>query len=457
MRGFTDLSNELHLEILQYLPPPDLGSFFCVNRHLYALTAIHRISYQSLKRRFSTSLNTHQPGSTAKLIKSILADPQIALYVQHYTIDGWREGWDPEKEVHGNNMPEHVEYSASDMRQLELALRDSQYVYIDEIEDWIERLKVGDEHVLIAHALTLFPNLTSIDFQTPDDLTSWCVKRAIHRIADAERPGGPLAKLISVTIGASECSDFIDPDDIEVITMLPSVRIVNAERVGDAYGSFEDIVPRIGSNVTDLNISDGDLAPQRLMLLLQSFESLQSFTYWPTFLSRRNCDFDAFSIVVILLLCVQDSLRELQIRVGSAIENYMGSLRKFRVLEYLETDTKLLFGHSLSLVQNFQASLPPSIREVKLHGKHLNNRALREHLTSLVMCRGLLPNLSNIELVGTETSSNEAAMLQDMCARVNISLTFVDRGPVSLPTFTRHRGHYAKRQAKKALTQREVL
>lgn len=33
---FTDLSNELHLDILQYLPPPDLGSFLCVIRHLYA-------------------------------------------------------------------------------------------------------------------------------------------------------------------------------------------------------------------------------------------------------------------------------------------------------------------------------------------------------------------------------------------------------------------------------------
>lgn len=135
------------------------------------------------------------------------------------------------------------------------------------------------------------------------------------------------------------------------------------------FENFEDIVPLTGSNVTDLNISDSDIPSQRLMLLLQSFDSLQSFTYWPAILSQRDYGFHAFAIVINLLLCVQDSLRELQIRAGSANESYMGSLRRSSVLEYLETDTKLLFGDSLSLVQNFQTSLPPSIRKVKLHGK----------------------------------------------------------------------------------------
>lgn len=90
-------------------------------------------------------------------------------------------------------------------------------------------------------------------------------------------------------------------------------------------------------------------------------------------------------------------------------------------------------------------------------GKHSNSRALRLHLTSLTESRITLPNFSNIELLGTETSSDEAAMLQNLCARANISLTFVEYGPVELPIFTSRRGHYAKRQAQKAWIQRGAL
>lgn len=103
----------------------------------------------------------------------------------------------------------------------------------------------------------------------------------------------------------------------------------------------------------------------------------------------------------------------------------MGSLCTFCVLEHLDTDTMILFGDSYSLVQNFQTSLPPSIQEVKLHGEHRNNNALRLHLTSLVESREVLPNLRGIQLFETELSYSEQATSKDMCATVNISLDFV--------------------------------
>lgn len=459
MPCFTDLSSELYLEILQYLPPPDLGSFYCVNKHLYGLTAIHRIRYQSLKRRFSTSLSTKPPGSTAKLIKSIFADPQIALYVQHYTINGSRRRWGFDDEDSG---PEHVEYKSADMAQLELAMRDSDIVSVVDvdIEIWIALLKQGDEYVLIAIALMLFPNLTSIDITTSLEL-NWSLEMAIQRIADAKRSEGPLAKLTSVTMIPPDSKSFVNLQPIEVFSKLPSVKIINVGRTYDASDGLELIEPTVGSNVTDLNVMYGDVSPQRLMLLLQKFESLQSFTYWPTNDFDPDHSFDAFSIITSLLACARDSLRELHIRAGSADKEYMGSLRKFRVLEYLETDTVLLFGESDLLAQSFQSSLPISMQEVKLHGSHPNSEGFRVHLTSLTETLESFPKLSKIELYETGMSRDEVATLQDLFAVVDISLTvvdtFKDRGPEWLPTFTRHRGHYAERQARKALTQPEVL
>lgn len=389
-------------------------------------------------------MNTKQPGSTAKLIKSILADPQIALYVQHYTIDGSRGSWGLE----------HVEYKASDMAQLELAVRDSEYLTVYEKEEWITNIKMGDEDILIVLALTLFPNLTSIDFQVSHEFTL-SLSRTMHRIADAKYPGAPLAKLISVTIGPGD-DKLVGLAPVEAFAVLPSVKIINAERIWDPCYHLDLNVPMKTSKVTDLNVSYGDLSPQRLMLLLQSFEWLQSFTYWPEHADPEH-DFNAFLIVTSLLACARDSLRELHIRAESASKEYMGSLRTFRGLEYLETDTVLLFGDSNPLTQNFQTSLPASIREVKLHGSHPNSHAFRLVLTSLIESRVILPNLRSVVIYEMRMSGDEVATLQDMCAMVNISLTFVDtsedREPESLPTFTRHRGHYAERQAKKALTQ----
>ena len=438
-----------------------------MNKHLYALTAIHRIHYQSLKRRFAC-LNTTPPGSTAKLIINILADPQIALYVQHFTIDGCWERWGLEwgPTTFPSNL-EHVEYPASDMVQLEHAVQDSEYIPIDERDRWIRSLKDGGEDVLIALALTLLPNLTSIEFQPLHHSNTFTIG-TVERIAEAKRSGGPLAKLISVTFGPDTDPDFTDstpftePKSVELFAKLPSVKIINVKEIDGDIDNPEDIVPLIQSNVTDLNILEGDVSPQRLMLLLQGFESLQSFTYWPTSEYDRRYHFDAFWIVANLLVCAQDSLRELQLRAGTTRSapsaEYMGKLRKFRVLETLDIDTKLLFEGSESLVQNFQTSLPASIREVKLHGEHHNRQALGLHIDSLTKAKNHLPNLSSIELFKTGISGNEAARLQNMCDKVNISLSFADEGEdLSIGTPARHRNHYAERQAKKALTRSEVL
>lgn len=113
------------------------------------------------------------------------------------------------------------------------------------------------------------------------------------------------------------------------------------------------------------------------------------------------------------------------------------ALRKFRVLEYLDADTMLLFGVSHSLVQKYQISLPLSLQEVKLHGKKVNGGALRWHLTSFMESTETLPTISSIELFETRMSRNEAATLHEMCANVGISSEIVDSTPLSLLTFTR--------------------
>ena len=446
MACFTHLSNELFFEILRYLPPPDLGSFFCINKHLYALTAIQRIRYSSFKRRFSTSLNTKQPGSTARLLESIFLDPQIALYVQHFTIDGCSD-------IREDG------FTDSDMAPLETSLRDPADLSDDEVQECISDLSGAPEDHLIGLALVFFPNLTSIDIRYSRDFEchtfyrlSRLLKNTIRQYTDTKSNGVLFPKLTSVTISTPGNGDI---ELIEVFATLPSVKIVNSEKFVSNTESLEAIVPEKGSNVSDLNISNADLSPRRLTIHLQRFERLQSFTYWPTSDPQPWYKFDAFMIITALLASTQNSLRELHIRSGSATPEYMGSLRKFRVLECLETDTDLLFGPKG--YQNFSTSLPSSIKEVKLHGWLSAYRHLKALLVHLTGAKNDFPYLTSIEFFETNLPEDQAARLQDLCAKNNICLRFVDCEHVSLPIYTRHRGHYAERQAKKAWTQRESL
>ena len=386
MPSFIDLSNELYLEILKYLAPPDLGSYYCVNKRLYALTAIQRIKYQSLKRRFSTCLNTKQPGSTARLIKNVLDNPPIALYVQHYTIDGCRDGWGTSRDKEGN-ASKHFQYSASDTAQLERAVRDCEYIPDNERDSWITKLNDGMEDVLIALAITMFPNLTSISISREFGLAPR-LEVIFRGIVDANSPARvPLTKLTCVNLWSPENRHQIDLRVAEVFSQLPSVKIINTDHVFAApWDYIDDVVPIRRSEVTDLKMSYADISPHRLMLLLENVEHLQSFSYWPKD-DCGKCRFDPFLVVTSLLACAHHSLRELYIRGRSAMNQYIGRLRKLRVLEILEIDTTLLFGCVGSLQRNFQATLPSSIRMVTLHGQH---RFLDQHLDSLVEFQGTL-------------------------------------------------------------------
>ena len=461
MACFTNLSNELYFEILQYLPPPDLGSFFCINKHLYALTAIQRERHNNLKRRFSTSLNTKQPGSTAKLIESILVDPQIALYVQHFTIDGcdfrYRNPWEDQNE-----------FTDSDMALLQTALRDLDYLSVNEVQKWISDIYRAPEEYLINLALTLLPNLTSIDIlhsvvqsdpfyrREPFYRLGRLLMNTVRQYTDTNNSGVPFAKLISITISAlDDCVGDIEL--IEAFATLPSVRIINAKKVVSSTKSLEAIVPAKSSNVSDLNIWNASLSPHRLTIHLRRFERLQSFTYWPTSDPQPRYNFDPFMIITALLASTQNSLRELHIRSGSATPEYMGSLREFRVLECLETDTDLLFGPSPVSHQNFSTSLPSSIKDIKLHGWSSTYGKLQALLIHLISARNDLASLGRIEFFESTLCKPPPDILRVMCATVKITLVIRDSEHVSLPIYTRHRAHYAERRAKKALTQGESI
>ena len=394
------------------------------------------------------------------LIKIIAADPDVALYVQHLKMNRGDS-----RASRGNEFGEdykhertRVQSTASALMRLGINLMDPEYLSVEEVQEWNRGLQFALDIDLLA--LEIFPNLTSIEIREADtvvysqffDLSRLLIK-IILRSTDRKSTSGPFSKLISITIGAVCCSS-VAIGLIEAFATLPSIKMINAEGIGSNGNGPRFNMPMISSNVTDLNLSNADLIPPDQTLLLQSFERLQSFTYWTRSVAKSSHDFEPILTVTALLAYARDTLKELYIRGGYEIQASMGILCKFRVLEYVETDARFVLDNLQAREQNFSVCLPPSIQVVKLHDWHENSPYLSGILLNIQRNRNQFPGLRSIECFDFRTSAPEEARLQKMCATMNISLK-VDSEGVSLPVYTRHRRHYAERQAKKALTQGE--
>lgn len=98
----------------------------------------------------------------------------------------------------------------------------SEYVPENKKVAWVRGFGLGEEWGLIALALTLFPNLTSIDFwasygfQAFHDLTL-SLDMIFQRIVDAQHPEGSLTKLTSVSISGGFDGIYL----IDVLSRLP--------------------------------------------------------------------------------------------------------------------------------------------------------------------------------------------------------------------------------------------
>jgi len=209
-----------------------------------------------------------------------------------------------------------------------------------------------------------------------------------------------LSSLVRVDLGCA--NDSIEPESIEILARLESLRLINAFNVCDPGTDLASFKQLATTKVTSLNISHGDIAPQRLMLLLEGFTSLQSFSYWPGGVTGHSRHpFEPLVITRALLDCAQNSLRELRFRAPGAAQAYMGSVRRFGALEYLEWDTTLLLGDAHESIVKVEDSLPNSIQAVKLFdGKSSKRHGLMcaDIVRQLIEAKAaLLPNLKNVE------------------------------------------------------------
>ncbi len=451
MAHFFDLPNELILSIHDYLLPSDLACFYCLNKHIYALTALHQVDHRRLKRKFAIPLSTGTLGSTAVLVRNILRYPRAGLYVREWKIDFYRSGgWGKENDDDPEDT-NHIMYPEADMILFEDAIRQSSFIPgLDKVE-WVASMRNGAENVLIALAVTLLPNLRAIEIGR-----GWEYQGRLASVLESigySRPSQhtPFSSLATITIQPGEEGDSIGLAAVEAFATQPSVKTLNIHGIYAENDDLELVKPLKGANVTDVNISDSEISPQRLSLLLDNFENLQSFSYLHRDDKFVDCEFEPFLIVKALLSCGRDTLRELNLCHGYFVTGtYMGSLCKFSALESVETNFSLFVGssaHAIDATKLFTTAFPRSLQKIKLVAVCRQNYQYTAMLEGLVRVKtDSIPYLCRVEFVNSQLQAHEERTWRAQCESVGVSLIITHQHPVVLPTFTTRRTHYAERE-----------
>ena len=331
---------------------------------------------------------------------------------------------------------------------------------------WTYAVRDGNEMPLIAFALTKLPNLTSVilqDFNSEERLPAngelfFTINRMIAPLvpfygtgipealpSSRNQPISPLMPNLTYVwvepgFNPENPETFIDGGAIEAFAALPSVKVINGHRIGGGEEDVELAEPLENSHATTLNLSACDISLQRKFRFLEGFTYLESCTYWPSSRTEPSQTYEPLLYVWALMIGAKNTLRRLTLRSASDNASYMGSLRRFEALEYLETDLISLVGDFSQTNKTLEASLPPNIQEVILYDDSSDSHCYEDQLDSLAEEKeSSTPHLSRFKFVfpfgrvdGTGITDWTKTFKE-----AGISLEFEDYDSVPPPVFSK--------------------
>lgn len=182
MATFSSLPNELVIEIWRHvLQPEDIERFAMASKKIRILSSSVLLEHRKLTRDFSylDNWDRKSKGSVAGLLKEILTNPRIALYVKRFGIFSWRDRGEASKGVntllavdprHGEEWRRywHTPYAEKDMKLFEQAIKRAENIF-GNVESLIEGIKAGREDPIIALLLLFLTNLQRLTIQKVDN------------------------------------------------------------------------------------------------------------------------------------------------------------------------------------------------------------------------------------------------------------------------------------------------
>lgn len=357
MAHFSSLPNELIREILTLVQPEDLENFAQLSRNVFRLAFPFLNEHRALIRKYHTLRNDIDPGATATLLSTVIANPRIGSYVKKVDLSRLKES------MANAYAKKELEIFTTAALDSECLKRPSEEDVLDEREFWSNTIQDGNEDILLAILLPLLPNLEALSVEAGSTQPNW-YGSAIEQAASATRP--TLCKLAHIRLNPRG-GDAYHITAVQKFCALPSVRVLTAPKA-TGVNCLHELSPDTKSDVTHLKLWESCIDSKALYEFLQGFPKLQSFTY-----SFENtihwASQDAFLIRSSLLAHCKHSLQSLTLLAPDyGFLPFMGSLRGFETLKEVYTEWSFLIPVTPnSGGPKLNEHLPVSLVRLKIH------------------------------------------------------------------------------------------
>ena len=375
MSRLLDLPKELILEILCCLWLRDLEGVASTCGRLRDLSYSLLKEHRSLNRRYCT-LNGRKRGTIAAVLNEVLMNPSCGMYVKKVIV--------PPIHFLPYDMPAPPEYPAGQLTRLVHAVLDSgicQTLSMGRFdqEKWTATVEQGNESFLLAALLPLLPKLMELEFGQSSDPYSWVTRI----VAEIQRTLPlPLSSLRRVTLLPFPGHNWYSAD-LGPYLSLPLLEYLSIP----SYGTGTHFVINCDSNITNLELEDCTRNPKGL---LPHFKSLQVFSFSRNKLYNYSREWDLLSFSTALRGSKR-TLQRLKLLLRPASPEFLGSYHDYKVLSYMELDSRAMISDQGPSSTNSEApllsTLPGSLKELVIEDNTSHNQSLLQVLIMGVVRR----------------------------------------------------------------------
>ena len=456
MARFNDLSNELVLGILEEVLPEDIVSVSLTSKRIHQLAVARLEEHRMLQQRYTNFQNMiehkpnnwHDPGGLlANPLCKIMIDARIGHYVKNIDLSfctfSLRDGWKPdavfEEEV-TTSTTRLKQCSKTNMEIIEEAVRAVEIIPKEEVNDWLQQIRSGNENPLVALLFLYAPKLQMLKFIDPFRRSelSYLLKM-VQRVADQmHTTKSHQSQLKNVEICFAE--GWKSLDFVKAFMSLPSLASIKTELLfvdGRTHEVSSAILPW-PSNVTEMSFRNG-LLPRKVMTeLLHGVTNLKSFSYHFRHLWREGDykpPFECFALLNCLKTTASHTLEHLELGAEEIETSSLAPLRDFQSLQNIEIRTSLSFAVE-GKIASLAGVLPVSLERLAMFWREKalveGAKTVAEAFVALVReSVTQLPHLQKLALYTGDQEEMDAlfdVFASDETAQINPRLSFNFRG-----------------------------
>lgn len=446
------------LGILELVLPDDIESISLVSKRIYQLAVPLLEEHRRLRQQYNTLKNKvqidvmkwHNPGGlVADLLCKIMSDPRIGHYVKKMdvTMSSYvaNDGWKPDEvfeKLFTTSRTRVQQNSKTRMDIIEEAIRVTEIIPTEEVDDWLHKIRSGKEDPLIALLFLHAPGLRTLEFlATCTHRESPYLLKTIQRIAGQ----GPTVKLYPSQLRNVDIQCFVGWDGLDFVKAfmsLPSLTSIKTDSLfvkGRAYQTGSATLPQ-PSNVSTFSVRSGPLPEKPLFELLRGMKSLKSFAYdftYSSYLDEYMHMFDCLAVMTSLEALASRTLEHLKLSVPGIETSQIAPLRNFHALQEIEIKTNRCLAVDDSKIANISGVLPVSIEKLAISWHECTSADGVETLTKAILglvrdSKTQLPRLRALHVDTMDQEETDAlwdCLGSDETAQINTQLSFKIQGP----------------------------